>query len=59
MILDEYHNRGGLLTVDNIRFKSGLADAFLRTLKDEGYPIRDDINGDNQTGSDFIKENQK
>jgi len=51
----EYHSQGGPLTVESIPFKTKLADAFVQTLKDEGYPIRDDINGANQTGVTLIQ----
>ncbi|XP_060831075.1 glucose dehydrogenase [FAD, quinone]-like [Bombus pascuorum] len=44
-----YHSRGGYLTVDESRWHTPLADAFLEAGREMGYENRD-VNGERQTG---------
>lgn len=48
----EFHQKGGLLSISDIPYKSPLATAFIQAGKELGYPVRD-INGISQVGFNF------
>lgn len=46
----KYHSTGGLLTVERFPWKPAIADDILAAARERGYPISEDLNGDQFTG---------
>lgn len=46
----KYHSTGGLLTVERFPWKPAIADDILAAAAERGYPISEDLNGDQFTG---------
>ncbi|TGZ54850.1 Uncharacterized protein DBV15_01942 [Temnothorax longispinosus] len=46
----KYHSTGGLLTVERFPWKPAIADDILAAAVEKGYPISEDLNGDQFTG---------
>lgn len=46
----KYHSTGGLLTVERFPWKPAIADDILAAASERGYPISEDLNGDQFTG---------
>nr|XP_003707314.1 PREDICTED: glucose dehydrogenase [FAD, quinone]-like [Megachile rotundata] len=46
----KYHSTGGLLTVQRFPWKPAIADDILAAAAERGYPISEDLNGDQFTG---------
>lgn len=46
----KYHSTGGLLTIERFPWKPAIADDILAAAAERGYPISEDLNGDQFTG---------
>nr|XP_022921234.1 glucose dehydrogenase [FAD, quinone]-like [Onthophagus taurus] len=46
----KYHGKGGPMDVRQFNDRPELADDIIKAAKEAGYPVRDDLNGDNHTG---------
>lgn len=46
----KYHATGGLLTVERFPWKPAIANDILAAATERGYPISEDLNGDQFTG---------
>jgi len=46
----KYHSTGGLLTIERFPWKPAIADDILAAAVERGYPISEDLNGDQFTG---------
>ncbi|RLU16896.1 hypothetical protein DMN91_010965 [Ooceraea biroi] len=46
----KYHSTGGLLTVERFPWKPSITDDILAAAAERGYPISEDLNGDQFTG---------
>ncbi|XP_018046200.1 PREDICTED: glucose dehydrogenase [FAD, quinone]-like [Atta colombica] len=46
----KYHSTGGLLTIERFPWKPAIADDILAAVAERGYPISEDLNGDQFTG---------
>lgn len=46
----KYHSAGGLLNVERFPWKPAIADDILAAAAERGYPISEDLNGDQFTG---------
>jgi choline dehydrogenase len=54
-----YHGATGPLSVQDLKFKSGLTGAFLAAARNCGVPANDDFNGPNQDGVGYYQVTQK
>ncbi|XP_050464030.1 glucose dehydrogenase [FAD, quinone]-like isoform X1 [Cataglyphis hispanica] len=55
----KYHSTGGLLTVERFPWKPAIADDILAAAAERGYPISEDLNGDQFTGFSVAQTNSK
>ncbi|XP_050528328.1 glucose dehydrogenase [FAD, quinone]-like isoform X2 [Daktulosphaira vitifoliae] len=55
---DEFHRKGGFLSVSDIPYRSNVATAFVKAGREIGYPVRD-INGESQIGFNFHQVTMK
>lgn len=53
-ITPNYHGKGGPVTVSSIKYRSPVADAFVRAGIEKGYPFAD-YNGPSQTGFSYLQ----
>ncbi|EDX01708.1 glucose dehydrogenase [FAD, quinone] [Drosophila yakuba] len=49
-----YHNRSGPLSVEDVRYRSRLAHAYIRAAQEAGHP-RTDYNGESQLGVSYVQ----
>ncbi|CAL1687432.1 unnamed protein product [Lasius platythorax] len=54
-----YHSTGGLLTVERFPWKPAIADDILAAAVERGYPISEDLNGDQFTGFSVAQTTSK
>jgi choline dehydrogenase len=54
-----YHGAVGPLSVQDLKFKSGLTGAFLAAARNSGAPANDDFNGPSQDGVGYYQVTQK
>ncbi|XP_036151344.1 glucose dehydrogenase [FAD, quinone]-like isoform X1 [Monomorium pharaonis] len=54
-----YHSTGGLLTVERFPWKPPIADDILAAAAERGYPISEDLNGDQFTGFSVAQTTSK
>ncbi|XP_014467194.1 PREDICTED: glucose dehydrogenase [FAD, quinone]-like [Dinoponera quadriceps] len=55
----KYHSTGGLLNVERFPWKPALADDILAAAAERGYPISEDLNGDQFTGFTVAQSTSK
>lgn len=55
----KYHSTGGLLNVERFPWKPDLADDILAAAAERGYPISEDLNGDQFTGFTVAQSTSK
>ncbi|EDW62438.1 uncharacterized protein Dvir_GJ16808 [Drosophila virilis] len=53
-----YHNHSGPLSVEDVRYRSSLAHAYVRAAQQAGHP-RNDYNGESQLGVSYVQANTK
>lgn len=56
---NEFHGKGGLLNVSELRVKNPICQAFVDSAIEVGYPHNDDFSGKEQEGVEFYKVTQK
>jgi len=54
-----YHGAAGPLSVQDLKFKSGLTGAFVAAARNCGVPVNDDFNGPSQDGVGYYQVTQK
>lgn len=55
----KYHTTGGPLSVERFPWQPELAEDILSAAEESGYPISDDLNGDQFTGFTVAQTNSK
>ena len=52
---DEFHGTGGPLSVSDMRYRSGICEAFIAAAEEIGVPRNDDFNGAVQEGAGYFQ----